>query len=260
MQPVTAFQGHQQNDQNKVTASATGGATGDSTASTAAVTLSVRHDQMVSPGKSERVLEYAGKIREHGRNAVDAVLAIAQLCAAANESLSALEKEELLKELALSASSFSKFVKIADDSRLKGTEIQQKLPLGWTVLYELALLKSDDFDDANAEGIIHPEMTRATLKKWLGSRQALAATSTVRGPETAVATSVLGASEKNPISPEHREPSAVQNLDNIPPFLDRRSLSPEEERELDAIETAYNAACQLVQERFWTIHCRSPSQ
>jgi hypothetical protein len=216
----------------------------------------------VSPGKSARVLEYASKIRAQRCNAAEAILAITKLCAEANEALSPSEKEELLNELTLTASCFSKLVKIASDPRLKAAEMAQKLPSGWTVLYEVALLSAGDFNDAIAEGIVHPNMTRTTLKKWQSSRRLEAATSAVGAPNTIAADPGLSIApiEKSSILTEHHEPSPVQNLDDIPPFLDRRPLSPEEERELDAIEAAYNAACPFVQERFWTIRCRSPSQ
>jgi hypothetical protein len=224
--------------------------------------------EVISPGKFARVREYADEFRAHSRGAIGAVLKMAQCCARANAALTHSEKDELLNELALTAASFSKLVKIASDPRLQVPRIQQRLPPGWTVMYEIASLNTGDLNSAIAEGVVHPNMTRSSLKKWLGSRPGagssqpgspVAEKQGVEKAETLTKGAALGdalvietgRSKVDVNLTVHREkPPTVQDLDELPPTLDRRPLSSEDQRAFDAIEAAWHAARELVQERF----------
>jgi hypothetical protein len=132
----------------------------------------------ISPGKNLygrdveefSVQGYSYAIIRDWKRLADASTQIARQCADAAERLTTAEKAELIATLPFEEATFSKFVRIWNDSRLRKPEVQRLLPPHYTTIYEITLLKDVELDRAIAEKIIVPDMTRGALLKWRRSR------------------------------------------------------------------------------------------
>jgi hypothetical protein len=218
----------------------------------------------VSPGKLETVSDFVRVIGENCHKALEALLNIGRACARADKVLSGDEKRELLGQLNMNAPTFSKWLKIGNDARLWAETLQEQLPPRQTILYSIACLAEADFRAALSQGIIRPDMTRGGLKKWLDSRkprsQAVPSSETIsveqanlEPPKLEGQPAMESAAPRGLTDPAGRvEP--VEDLDAIPDFLSRRSLSGDEQCALDDLEAAWKAATELVRERFTMAH------
>ena len=189
------------------------------------------------------------------------------------------ERSAFVKKLPFKESTFSKYVRIGSDKRLYRAEVRQLLPPHYTTLYALALLEDAEFDLALADVLIHPGLEREELLEWrraqktsgagasrlgaasksdqmtAGNASELAVDDTVApGPSSDEAKASPTELSKLPpatAAVEAESPSiAPEGNDTIPPFLDRRLLSPEEERDLSVLINTYDAASEVVQLRF----------
>jgi hypothetical protein len=237
------------------------------------------------------IAEYISAINGNWRRGVDALMNIARLCAKADARLTTAQKSELIHALPFGNTAFSKFVQIGSDIRLYAPEIQSLLPPHYTITYAVTLLTDEELKRAIAEQVIHPDMTRARLQKWrnshcknLGvapSHKDAASDSTVVGLPIDSTQDAVNSGPLPPISDDSednkeelasdnpaREAVAAAadvagpltpppNDDEIPPFLDRRALSPENQRAYDAIaatwkshvQPLWNRASAVVRER-----------
>jgi hypothetical protein len=218
----------------------------------------------VSPGKLETVNHFVRVIGENCHKALEALLNIGRACARADKVLSGDEKRELLGQLNMNAPTFSKWVKIGNDARLRAETLQEQLPPRQTILYSIACLTEADFRAALSQRIIRPDMRRDDLKRWLASRQprsqAVSSSETIsvaqgrpEQPKLEGQPAMESAAPRRLTDPVERlEP--VEDLDAIPDFLSRRSLSGDERCALDDLEAAWKAATELVRERFMMAH------
>ena len=233
------------------------------------------------------VADYADEIRGNWERGVEAFMHIAGLCAEANARLTPAQKSELMAYLPFGEVTFSKFAQIGSDTRLYAPDIQRLLPPHYTTVYAVTLLTDEELRQAIAENVIRPDMKRVHLQKWRNSRERLTPSpkeaesgSAVASPPTAstqdaaesgVFTSALSQHEIQKNSAQNElaaapkdapEPQAVAtaavvagpftpppNDDDIPALLDRRPLSPEDQRAYDAIMAALNAASAVVRGR-----------
>ena len=83
----------------------------------------------ISPGKFDlrevlSVAKYISEISGNWQQGVDAFMNIARLCAEANGQLTTAQKSELTSCLPFGEATFSKFVQIGTDTRLKAPEVQ----------------------------------------------------------------------------------------------------------------------------------------
>jgi hypothetical protein len=116
----------------------------------------------ISPGKNiDRpdieefsVQGYSYAIIRDWKRLADASMQIARQCADADERLTTAEKAELIATLPFEEATFSKFVRIWNDSRLRKPEVQRVLPPHYTTIYEITLLKDTELDRAMAERVI----------------------------------------------------------------------------------------------------------
>lgn len=108
----------------------------------------------------------ARRINNSWRKTLDGVLETASLCAQSKGQLSLAEKDHLLTLLAFNASTFSKLAKIGEQERLMADGLRSQLPSGYSVLYEIALLSDRELDEALADDLISPKVTRAELLYW----------------------------------------------------------------------------------------------
>ena len=113
---------------------------------------------------------YATAIAAAWNKSLDSILDAASLCAQADEALSSAEKADLLAQLPFAAPTFSKLVKIGNDSRLRREDVRRHLPPSYSIIYEAALLSDGQLRQAIADGVLHPEAKRTEV-------QACAATS-----------------------------------------------------------------------------------
>jgi hypothetical protein len=132
----------------------------------------------ISPGKNDPgpyngaispVAHYVSEIRGNWDRGVDAFMNISRLCAQANVQLTTAEKSALMDKLPFGEATFSKFAGIGSDRRLHTPEIQQLLPPHYTTVYEVSRLSSEQLSLAVANKVLHPDMKRAELQKWLRS-------------------------------------------------------------------------------------------
>ena len=235
--------------------------------------------KIVDPGDPE-VANYIGHIGQAWRRSVHALMEVARLCAEANERLTTAQKSGLLRNLPFRLATFSKFVQIGSDTRLYAPEIQRLLPAHYTTTYAVTLLTDDELKQAVAEKILHPDMKRDKLQRWRKSRNLGHLPSPHRaacdpGAVSPPATSTRGAAVSGALpstigddsqdnqdelaaAPKYAVATAKEiagsvtpppNDDEIPAFLDRRPLSPDDQRAFDGIMTALNNASAVVRER-----------
>jgi len=233
---------------------------------------------------------YVRDINQNWRRGVDTFMNVGRLCAEANARLTTAEKSELMPNLLFGEATFSKFVRIGTDTRLQTPEIQRLLPPHYTTMYAVALLTDEDLQQALAEKVLHPDLTRAQLQRWRNSHREnagvapshkdAACDSAVVGlpigsTQDAVNSGALPAmsddsqdnkeelasAPDNAPAPEAVAPAAgplaPPPSDDIPAFLDRRPLAPEDQGAYDAIKATWNShvlplwnsASEIVRER-----------
>lgn len=130
----------------------------------------------VSPGEtlkevSDHMRELTARIKKSVLSLTADILEVAQLCAEADESLNTEEKKQFIGLLPFSRPTFSKFVKIGNDHRLRESPLLELLPQNHTLLYPIAQLDNDELDAAVDEGVIYPKMKRADLLQWTSERR-----------------------------------------------------------------------------------------
>jgi hypothetical protein len=225
------------------------------------------------------VSTYASAINGHWQRGVDAFMHIARLCAEASARLTTAQKKELIQALPFGDTAFSKFAQIGNDTRLHTPEMQRLLPPHYTTTYAVTLLTDEELKRAIAENVIYPDMKREELQRWRNSHRELPITvglalspqeklagqderalgplspGDAPAPEavaTAVANSQAGSEVRSPdvmyrVAVEAVAPSMPPLGDEvIPAFLDRRPLSPEDQRAFDAIKAAWDSHLQLL--------------
>ena len=209
------------------------------------------------------------------------MMAVARLCAEADGHLTTAQKSELIEALPFGAPTFSKLLRIGTDTRLYTPDVQRLLPAHYTITYAVTLLTDEELKLAIADKVIHPDMTRTELLSWRSSHREVGAGAgaiesdggrpiaptespaesgaspfavsddsrgnqgqVVVAPEAAPAPEVVATAPVVvvPLTPPRGD-------DDIPPFLDRRPLSPDDQRAFDLIMAALNDVSALVRER-----------
>jgi hypothetical protein len=239
-------------------------------------------DGLVSP-----VAYYIRDINGNWQRGVEAFMQIGRLCAEANTHLTTAQKRQLIEALPFGDTAFSKFVRIGTDTRLQTPHIQRLLPVHYTTTYAVTLLTDEELKQAIADNVLHPDMTRAQLQRWRNShrenpevapshKDAVGDPAVVglpigstRDVDSGALPCMTDDSQENkeelasaPDNAPAREPVApvagpLAPSDDIPPFLDRRPLSPEDQRAYDAIKAtlnshvlpSWNRASAVVRER-----------
>ena len=134
----------------------------------------------ISPGKfyldlnateGSSVANYISEIKGSWQRGVDAFMDIARLCAEASARLTTAQKSKLVTHLPFGEPTFSKFVKIGADIRLKGPEIQRLLPPHYTTMYAVTLLTDQELCRAIGDKIIRPDMKRYELQRWRSAQR-----------------------------------------------------------------------------------------
>jgi hypothetical protein len=227
------------------------------------------------------VAYYVRDINGNWQRCVDAFINVGRLCAEANARLTAAEKSELMPNLPFEEATFSKFVRIGTDTRLHAPDIKRLLPAHYTTTYAISLLKDEELKQAIAENVIHPDMKRDHLQKWRNShrekfvvapspKEAASDSAVVGLPIDSTQDAVnsgalpamsddsqdneeeLAALPDDAPAPEAvataaevaRPPALPLSDEDIPAFLDRRPLSPEDQRAFDVIKVAWERHLQ----------------
>jgi hypothetical protein len=220
------------------------------------------------------VANYVRDINGNWKRGVDAFLNIARLCVEANARLTIAQKMELIQALPFGDTAFSKFVQIGSDTRLYAPDIQPLLAPHYTTIYAVTLLTDQELSLAIAEKVLHPGMDRAQLERWrkLHCEKVLVAPipieaesdSAVASPRIASTQDAvnsgalpamsddsqdnkeeLASASDNALAPEAVAPVAGSLASppsgDIPAFLDRRPLAPEDQGAYDAIKAIWNS-------------------
>ena len=233
-------------------------------------------------GGTSSVADFVAAIQINWQRGVDAFMSVARLCAEASARLTAVQKRELIQALPFGDTAFSKFVQIGTDTRLYAPDIQRLLPPHYTTTYAVTLLTDEELKRAIAEKVIYPDMKRNQLQRWLNRhREKIGAgpSSKEGDSDSAVASAPIAPTQDGvesgalpTVSDDNRDnqeqlavvqedapaPEAVATApagpltppsEEIPAFLDRRPLSPEDQRLFDAIMAAWNSASTVVRDR-----------
>jgi hypothetical protein len=130
----------------------------------------------IAPGKfwveAPSVGHYVSSIGESWRRGVTAMLDVARLCADASERLTSEQRQDLVDRLPFGQTAFSKFVTIGKDKRLDAPEVIQCLSPHYSIAYLLTGLREEELKAAIAANVVHPDMRRSDLEKWLKANRA----------------------------------------------------------------------------------------
>ena len=125
----------------------------------------------LTKAKKDPVQHFADQIISEWRKSADSILAMSIACAEADEALVLpLQKKQLLEMLPFSPPVLSKLVKIGNDRRLHQKPIAALLPPNYSIIYPLTGLKDESLELARTEDVIKPQMTRASLSKWMNEK------------------------------------------------------------------------------------------
>jgi hypothetical protein len=111
---------------------------------------------------------YLDRIDRDWQSCTDSILNVGITCHEANWALSKPAKQQLVKELPFSPSTFSKLAKIGRDKRLRIKGIRKRLPPSLSIIYEVCRLTHEQLRDALIEGILKPNMQRKEILRWKG--------------------------------------------------------------------------------------------
>lgn len=106
------------------------------------------------------VTSFVSAIGAHWARATQSILDAAKSCHLANESLNSAEKLELRNRLSISSSTFSKLVAIGGDRRMVRTDLRARLPVSFSIIYELTKLNDCEMESALRDDCISPKMSR----------------------------------------------------------------------------------------------------
>jgi hypothetical protein len=118
------------------------------------------------------ISDYAKAINTSWHRTTENVLETARLCAEAKSHLNKPDEKKLVQALDFSPSIFSKLVKIGSRPELQSDRMRSLLPPNYSIVYQIAKLGADEFDQAVKDGVISPRMTRDALNDWVASRHA----------------------------------------------------------------------------------------
>ena len=118
------------------------------------------------------ISDYADAINTSWHKTTENVLETARLCAEAQSSLDKTDKKKLIQALDFSTSTFSRLVTIGSRPELQSKEVRTLLPPNYSIVYKIAKLGADEFDQAVKDGVITPRMTRDALNDWVAAHQA----------------------------------------------------------------------------------------
>jgi hypothetical protein len=123
--------------------------------------------QSIAPGARPATIEdFVCRIQEGWQKLTETVLAVAKVCAEANQTLTRADRSELIRRLRLSRTVFAKLAAIGADSRLHEPEIRGLLPPHYSVVYELTKFSSEEMEAALEAKVIHRKAKRAELIAW----------------------------------------------------------------------------------------------
>lgn len=111
---------------------------------------------------------YVSEIDARWHKMADGILEVGTLCVEAVRSLCPEDRKALHGRLRFSKGTISKLVKIGNDERLRRDFVKKRLPPSYTTIYAIALLSDAQLAAAIADEIIHADMQRSDLDKWLG--------------------------------------------------------------------------------------------
>jgi hypothetical protein len=116
---------------------------------------------------SHKVKRYVDDYVMNYNKCADAILSLAETCFKAKEELNKNEFKQFAKAVRLDGSdaTLSKYIKIGKQS-VRFRKIEDRLPSAWTVLYNLACLKGDEY--TKVLPIISNDMTAKDIRIALG--------------------------------------------------------------------------------------------
>jgi hypothetical protein len=122
------------------------------------------------PKPPTSVRSYADRIDAHWQKLTASIMAVARVCAEANEALTANQKKELFKLLPFGHPTFSKLAQIGKDKRLQTAKVQKLLPPSFSAIYEATQLEDEDLKAAIKQEVITPKARRSDIEDFRRSR------------------------------------------------------------------------------------------
>lgn len=97
----------------------------------------------------------------------ESILEVATLCAEATRELGASDRQRLVEQLKFSKSTFSKLGTIGRKKCLWELPLRPLLPPAYSLIYDICKLTDPQREAAIAEKIVHRDMQRTDLERWL---------------------------------------------------------------------------------------------
>lgn len=112
----------------------------------------------------KNVDQYVDEISGAWHRACESIIHVGSLCASARIDLKPADLKILKSKLRMNDATFSKLIKISQDSRITDQSNQSYLPPSYGTLYELTHLTDDEFRTGIADGIVRPDMQRKDVE------------------------------------------------------------------------------------------------
>jgi len=107
---------------------------------------------------------------------VTEMMGFARMCLSTRDALPKDQRKHLMKRVEMGRAVFNKICAIADKPFLQLPEVQNKLPAGYSLVWECTKMKEADFMASIDSGAIHPKSTRKDLQALLPLTQPRAGT------------------------------------------------------------------------------------
>lgn len=114
------------------------------------------------------------KVNAGWRKQATEMMKFAQLCKATRDALSKEQRKLLMERVDMGRAVFNKICAIADTPFLQLPEVQNKIPSGYSLVWECTKMKEEDFQAAIESGAIHPKITRREIQALLPPKPASA--------------------------------------------------------------------------------------
>ncbi|MBS4005921.1 MAG: hypothetical protein KGZ91_21330 [Afipia sp.] len=107
------------------------------------------------------------KVNAGWRKQATEMMKLAQLCKATRDALSKDQRKFLMERVDMGRAVFNKICAIADTPFLQLPEVQNKIPSGYSLVWECTKMKEENFQAAIESGAIHPKITRKEIQALL---------------------------------------------------------------------------------------------
>lgn len=114
------------------------------------------------------------KVNAGWRKQAAEMMAYARMCLSTRNALPKDQRKLLMERVEMGRAVFNKICAIADKPFLQLPEVQNKLPAGYSLVWECTKMEEADFMASINSGAIHPRITRKSLQALLPPKESKA--------------------------------------------------------------------------------------